>query len=312
MAVTRVLVVGGAGQLGQAILRELGELDGVGVKRAQTYEVSAPSHQRLDVTDADACEAALTRLQPQVVINAAAFHDVPRCEREGERAFRVNTLGARHLALACERVGARLCQISTDYVFDGQAGRPYREDDLAAPLNLYGESKLAGERQALLHNPRTWVVRTTGLFGLDPCRAKPKGRNFVRLMLHLAATLDEVKVVSDVRCCPTYAVDLARQLRAMIEADAPFGVYHAVNPIGPDDAGGSWFDFARLIFETAGTQPRKLTAVDHRAFPDPAPRPLDSRLATERLRELGLLELRPLPEALAAYLTEEGRGAADG
>jgi dTDP-4-dehydrorhamnose reductase len=286
----RTLVIGGAGQLGRAICRAL-----------EAYDVVAPEHGQLDITRAESTDEALQSIRPQLVINTAAFHDVPRCEQHGERAFRVNTLGARHLARATERVGARLLHLSSDYVFDGRAGRPYREEDVAQPLNLYGETKLAGERQVRLHNPASWIVRTTGLFGPDACRAKPNGRNFVGLMLHLAATLDEVKVVHDVRCCPTYVDDLARQLRVMVEAEAPFGVYHAVNP-----GGGSWFDFASAIFAAAKVQPRKLTAVDHTCFADPVPRPLDSRLAVDKLQALGMLELRPLQEALTAYLAGGG------
>lgn len=283
----RIVLLGAQGQLGSAIARVLDDLDLV-----------TPTHAQLDVTDEAAVDTAIAELRPEVVINTTAFHDVPRCEREGETAFRVNTLGPRWLAQATERCGARLLHISTDYVFDGKAGRPYREEDEAHPVNLYGETKLAGERQALLHNPACWIVRTTGLFGRDPCRAKPGGRNFPELMLHLAATRDEVQVVDDVLCCPTYVEDLARQLRVLIEREAPFGVYHAVTP-----PGGSWHAFAAAIFRLAGVHTR-LSAVDHAHFPDPVPRPLDSRLSVDKLQRAGCLAMRPLDEALAAYLAE--------
>lgn len=285
----RIVLLGGEGQLGRAIARVLAG-----------HDLTIPSHAQLDIGDERAVREALASWRPDAVVNTAAFHDVPRCEAEGEQAFRVNALGPRALARGSAAVGAPLLHISTDYVFDGRAGRPYREDDVAAPLNLYGETKLVGERQMLAHQPQAWILRTTGLYGPDPCRAKPGGRNFVELMLHLAQTRDEVQVVDDVRCCPTYVDDLAQQVRTLLEQQAPFGLYHAVNP-----EGDSWYTFARALFAARGVRTR-LVPVDHRTFADPVPRPLDSRLSVDKLRALGLLELRPQAEALAAYLKVRG------
>jgi len=298
----RVLLLGAAGQLGTALRRVLA------ADTAPRWQVATPDHAEFDVTQRAAVDHGVAELHPDVVINTTAFHDVPRCEREGGLAFAVNTLGPRHLAIACARSGARLLHLSTDYVFDGKAGRPYGEEDRSAPLNLYGETKLAGERQALLHNPETWIVRTAGLFGHDPCRAKPGGRNFIEMMLHLAATRDRVQVVDDVRCNPTFVVDLAAQLRLIVEQAAPFGVYHAVNPppAADPDWGGSWHDFARAIFAGAEVE-TKLEAVGQEHFSDPVPRPVDSRLDIGKLERLGLSRLRPLDQALSDYLRTRPR-----
>jgi dTDP-4-dehydrorhamnose reductase len=281
----RVLLIGGAGQLGSDLELAL-----------KAHEVAVPIHTLLEITDEAAVYATVVATAPEAVVNTAAFHDVPRCETSPARAFAVNALGPLHLARACKRVNARLIQISTDYVFDGSKGEPYEERDAPAPLSVYGASKLAGEHLARAENPRTIVVRTTGLFGQSPCRAKSGGRNFVETMLHLARTRGELNVVEDESCCPTYTVDLAVQIRRLLEEDAPPGVYHAVN--GP---GLSWLDFATMILERAGEH-ADLRGVRSETLARPVRRPRDSRLSTVRLGAMGLLEMRPLPEALSEYL----------
>jgi dTDP-4-dehydrorhamnose reductase len=288
----RVAVIGAAGQLGQALCRAL-----------PPHDVFAPAHADLDVTGASRVAAYLNGVRPDWVVNASAFHDVPRCEADAQIAFRVNTLGPRHLGRACREAGARLVHISTDYVFDGRKGAPYDEDDEPSPVNMYGVTKLMGERQALLSGADACVVRTTGLFGPTPCRGKPGGANFVDTMLRLARTRDELTVVGDQRCCPTYVGDLALQLRRMMEAQAPPGTYHAVN--GP---GCSWYEFACLIFEAAGVhvRVREVTSAD---YPSPVRRPDDSRLSGAALQRHGLLDMRPLADALADYLRERPSSA---
>ena len=287
----KILLIGGDGQLGADLKTALA-----------THEIQAPSHSALDITVEADVLSHIETIAPDWVVNTSAFHDVPKCETEPENAFAVNSTGPRNLARACRKVGARLLHISTDYVFDGALGRPYVETDAPAPLMTYGASKLAGEHLALSECENTIIVRTTGLFGKNPCRAKPGGRNFVELMLHLGTEKGEVTVVTDQQCCPTYTPDLAEQIATMIEAAADPGVYHGVTP-----AGVSWFAYANLIFETTGLDiPVHATTSDR--FPTPFRRPVDSRLACARLVKSGLMRMRPLEEALKAYLSERVKG----
>ena len=281
----KTLIIGAAGQLGAALCRELA-----------SWPLFTPAHEALDAGYPAALDAALEAWRPELIINTAAFHDVPRCEEEPQEAFRINTLATRALARSAATHGAKLIHISTDYVFDGAKGAPYREDDAAAPLNIYGETKLAGERQARLHCEQSWIVRTTGLFGRDPCRAKKGGKNFVELMRMLAATREQVEVVEDISCCPTSVDDLAHQLRLIAENQPAFGVYHAVNPEGL-----SWYRFAAMIFKAIGAT-TKLVPVSHRHFGDNTPRPLDSRLENAALQAAGLARMPSLEESLKRYL----------
>lgn len=289
----KVLLLGGSGQLGRDLLDAL-----------TGHDVVAPDHATLDITDEDAVRSSVTQLRPDVVINTAAFHDLVRCEHEPDRAFAVNALGPRNLARACCQTGARLVHISTDYVFSGSKGSPYTEQDMPAPLGIYGGTKRMGEHLALAGHDRTHVVRTSGLFGTNPCRGKPGGRNFVRTMLCLAVNRGEVEVVADQRCSPTYTRDLARQLVVLVDREAPPGIYHAVN-----GDGCSWFELARMVFAIAGLKVRVRPVTSER-FGGAVPRPADSRLATRRLRQAGLLVMRPLEQALRDYL-EQLHAAAD-
>jgi dTDP-4-dehydrorhamnose reductase len=281
----RVLLIGGAGQLGAELRAALAG-----------HDVVAPGHDELDVTRLADVMGAAGGTSFDAVINAAAFHDVPKCEADPATSFAVNATGPFHLARACAATGAKLVHVGTDYVFDGAKGAPYSEADEARPLMVYGASKLAGEHLALAACPRTYVVRTTGLFGRNPCRAKPGGRNFVENVLAWSKERDELRIVGDQLCCPTYAPDLARQIVRLLEGGAVPGVYHAVTP-----SGCSWHDFARLILDLAGARV-KITAVTSDAFPAPFRRPADSRLANARLERAALGVMRPLREALEEYL----------
>jgi dTDP-4-dehydrorhamnose reductase len=279
----------------------IGSLGQLGVDLAAAFsadELLSPRHEDLDVTDEEKVRLYFEEHKPDVAFNTAAFHDVPVCEREPERAFAVNSAGPRNLARACNKVGARFFHISTDYVFDGTLGRPYEETDSPAPLMIYGASKLAGEHLALAENPDTVIFRTCGLFGQNPCRAKPNGRNFVELMLHLGRERGAVEVVLDQLCCPTYTTDLAAQLAITVTAGIAPGIYHAVSPFGC-----SWFEYAKMIFEIAGMDV-KVTPVTSDRFYAAFRRPADSRLACTALKRTGLYRMRPLSESIAAYLSE--------
>jgi dTDP-4-dehydrorhamnose reductase len=281
----RVLLIGGAGQLGVDLRRALAD-----------HDVTAPGHEALDVTRAAEVDGLVEELAPDAVVNTSAFHDVPKCEADPQTAFAVNAQGPLNLARACAKAGARFVHVSTDYVFDGKRGAPYVETDEARPLMVYGASKLAGEHLALAAHEDVVIVRTTGLFGKNPCRAKPGGRNFVENILAWSKERDDLKIVNDQRCCPTYTPDLARQIARLLESAAPPGVTHAVT-----QPGCSWYDFAKLVLEMAGAKV-KLTAVASDAFPTPFKRPMDSRLANAALERAGLSAMRPMREALAEYL----------
>ena len=280
----RVLLIGAGGQLGSDLTKALAQEELIPLK-----------HADIEVCDPGSVRHALQTYAPEVVINTAAFHRVDDCEREPERAFAVNALGVRHLALACREQGCALLHLSTDYVFDGRKGVPYEETDPPSPINAYGISKLAGEYFIRYLLDKHYIVRTSGLYGV--AGSSGKGGNFVELMLRLAREGKEIKVVNDQTLTPTYTVDLAAALARLVHTQR-YGLYHITN-----SGECTWYQFAAKIFELAGVQ-AKLEPTTTAAFGAPARRPAYSVLAHKALLAAGLSEMRPWPEALAAYLTE--------
>ena len=279
----RVFVIGGAGQLGSEVRAVLSDVS-----------VSAPGHGELDLEDSPAVEAALEDVRPTLVVNAAAFHNVERCERVPERAFAVNADAVKRLAEACARTGAALATFSTDYVFDGTALRPYTETDTTNPLNEYGRSKLRGEDLVRQTLPEHFVVRTSGLYGPTPSRVK--GYTFVDLMLRRAGNGEEVRVVNDVRFSPSYAPHVALALRALAQRRA-FGTYHVSNT-----GEASWFEVTVAAFEFAGLSARP-TAVSSADFPSEVARPAYSAFAHEALRSAGVARMPHWREGLEEYVS---------
>ncbi len=280
----RVLVIGARGQLGT-------ELRGV----YANDDLHAVDIDTVDVRDAAAVHRLVVdEVRPQIVINTAAAHNVPKCEEEPDVAFAVNAAGAGNVAVACRDCGARLVYISTDYVFGNGGTRPYVETDRPTPLNVYGASKLAGEHLVAAECENHVIVRSAALYGPAPCLAKG-GLNFVGLMLHLAKTRPEVEVVTDEITTPTYSKALAAQIKLLAEKGEA-GLYHATC-----DGSCSWFEFARAIFEKAGLDV-KLLPVTSREFPSPVKRPNYSVLENKRLRDLGLDIMPPWRIALDAYM----------
>jgi dTDP-4-dehydrorhamnose reductase len=222
-----------------------------------------------------------------VIINAAAYTAVDAAEENESAAYAVNAIGPRNLAIGAAAVGARLVQISTDYVFDGTGTEPYAEGTAIDPLNAYGRTKAAGEQFVLTENPAgSYVVRTAWLYGAH-------GANFGRTMLTLAAGRDTVSVVADQFGQPTWTVDLAAQIVALLDADAPAGIYHGTN------AGQTnWFGFARAVFESAGLDPERVLPTDGSTFVRPAPRPSYSVLGHDAWAAAGLTPMREWTEAL--------------
>lgn len=279
----RVLLIGASGQLGSDIDR-----------RWRRHQIVPVEHAELEIADRAQVDAVLEQVRPDAVINTAAFHQVERCEELPERAFAINAIAVRGLAQACEQAGAILMQISTDYVFDGEAGRAYTEEDAPSPLNVYGCSKLAGEMLVRAVLTRHYIVRTSGLFGV--AGPSGKGLNFVQRILQRGREGQPLQVVDDQTLAQTSTADLAERLEDLLESDA-FGTFHITN------AGGrSWYDFAQLCLETAGIN-ASVEPISSTHYGTHIRRPRYSVLANRRLASVNLAPLRPVEAALAEYVT---------
>lgn len=259
------------------------------VRLRARHQVMPFTRAEADITDASAIAQAIRRAAPEVIVHAAAFTAVDRCESERALAFRVNGEGTRNVALACREVAIPLVYLSTDYVFDGEKGGPYVESDATHPLSVYGESKLEGENQVKALLDRYWIIRTSWLFG-------PHGRNFVAAILGQARRGVPLRVVNDQTGSPTYTEDLAAAVEAVIEYGSP-GVYHISN-----QGFCSWFGFSREILRQAGFDPSRITPIPSSALDRPAHRPKNSRLANARLAAEGIPLLPPWQDALRRYL----------
>jgi dTDP-4-dehydrorhamnose reductase len=279
----RVLITGASGLLGR---------DVVDACAAAGDEFVAFDHGRLDVTDRDAVLGALTALRPEAVIHCAAWTDVDACESDPERAFMANGLAVRWVAEGCRRAGAHLVHVSTDYVFDGTIDRPYNEWDTPNPRSAYGESKLAGEREAAALGDGSTIVRTSWMCG-------EHGPNMVKTVLRLAAERDALAFVDDQRGYPTFASDLAPMLRRLA-VDRRAGVHHVTN-----QGAVSWFDFAREVLRAAGKDPGIVSPIKTADLDPPraANRPANSVLDNAVLRAAGLALLRDFRAPLAELVT---------
>jgi len=279
---SRWLVVGCDGMLGQDLVALLGEIPGA-------HEVTAVDRDEVDIIDPHACLAVVAG--HDLVVNVAAWTAVDDAETHEAQAFAVNAVGAANLARACSAAGARMVQVSTDYVFAGDATSPYAEDAPLAPRSAYGRTKAAGEWAVRTHLPSaSWVVRTAWLYGAH-------GPNFVKTMVRLAAERDTISAVDDQRGQPTWTVDLAHAIVRMVEAEAPFGIYH-----GTSGGEATWFDFAQAIFAELGLDPARVSPTTTDAFPRPAPRPAYSVLGHEAWAHAGLPALRDWRLALTEAL----------
>ena len=280
----KVAILGGNGQLGTDVALAF-EKTGDDTLRL--------THADVEIADRDATIQLFRDARPQIVVNTAAMHHVEQCEHDPAKAFAVNAIGARNVALAAEDIGAMVFHISTDYVFDGGKETPYNEGDCPKPLNVYGNSKLAGEYFVRTVARKHFVLRTSGLYGRAACRAK--GRNFVQLMLKLAQDRPELRVVDNERVTPTFTPDVAAQIVALRDSDA-YGLYHATA-----ESSCSWYEFAREIF-TLTRQNVNLQVAGPNEFPAKVPRPLYSVLENSGLKAIGLNQFRSWRDSLREYL----------
>jgi dTDP-4-dehydrorhamnose reductase len=299
--VTRWLVAGANGMLGTDLVAALA---------ARGEAVTGMDRSALDVTDAASVTDAIASCRPDVVVNCAAWTAVDDAEASEEQALAVNAGGAARLAAGCAVAGARMVQVSTDYVFAGDGnGPPYAEDDLPAPRTAYGRTKLTGERAVLDRLPGSgYVVRTAWLYGAH-------GGNFVRTMIKLEDQRPAVDVVDDQHGQPTWTADVAGQIIALIHAAAPPGIYHATS-----SGQTTWFGLAREIFGLLGADQARVRPVTSSTLSRPAPRPAYSVLGHGAWARLGVPPIgewrmalhRAFPELLAAQRADVAGAAASG
>ena len=282
----RVLLVGAGGMLGSAVQ----------IATPSSIQLVALRHADLAIEDTRAVALAVTRERPDWILNCAGYTQVDRAEAEPEIAQRVNAVGPANLAHAAHETGARLLHISTDYVFDGRARRPYREGDPVGPLSVYGRTKLAGEQAVRDILPQAHlIVRAQWLFGMG-------GPNFVATILRLASERSEVKVVNDQHGRPTYAPDLAAALWNLVACEARDTVHCA------NDGVATWFDVAKAAIEVAGLHAAVVPCATA-DMPRPAQRPAFSVLDCTKCGSLLGSPLRKWPEPLAEYLSLLRRGS---
>jgi len=289
----RVAVIGSTGQLGSDLLEVL--------EKAGHYYVVPLSHADVECAESASVQRVLREVRPDIVVNCAAFVRVDDCEDRTAEAFRINALGALYVARASAEINALCVYISTDYVFEGEKGEPYTEEDTPCPINAYGVSKLAGEYFVQQACSRWLIVRMASLFG--KVGARGKGGNFVETILSRARAGERVQVVNDIHMSPTYTDDAARALERLIRQEAT-GLFHVAN-------GGActWYEFARKSIDLAGIT-GSVQPISFLDYPTKARRPRDSSLRSIRLDSFVKECLRPWPEALKAYLDEMGKAEA--
>ena len=300
----KVLVTGVAGQLGHDVMNELAKrgIEGIGSDIHNKYSgiddgtaVTTMKYMPIDITDSEAVFARIVYEQPDAIIHCAAWTAVDAAEDE-ENKFKVrgiNFAGTRNIARACNELDIPMMYISTDYVFDGQGEEPWQPDckDFA-PLNVYGETKLAGENAVSNMLSKFFIVRIAWVFGVN-------GNNFIKTMLNVGKKYPEIRVVNDQIGTPTYTYDLARLLVDMIQTDK-YGYYHATNEGGYI----SWYDFACEIFRQAGYDTRVIPVTTEEYGLSKAARPYNSRLEKSKLTEMGFEPLPVWQDALERYLKE--------
>jgi len=286
-----VAVLGANGQLGSDILRLAAASD-------DEFKTLALTRKDLDVRDLSSIPAVLSKFQFDVLVNCTGYHKTDEVEEHATEAFRINAHAVAALAKACKSRGARFVQISTDYVFDGRSRRPYVETDSASPVNVYGSSKLLGERLAIReYDEGTLIARVASLFGV--AGSSGKGGNFVETILWKAKETGEVRVVNDITMSPTSTADAARLILTLLEKEAPVGIYHVVN-----SGSATWFEFARQIVEEAELRANVVPTTSGE-YPTVAVRPMYTALDNGKISQI-VGEIPHWGDALRVYLMKKG------
>jgi len=273
----KILVTGSKGQLGKELLKLYSDQNITGV-----------DIDEMDITNAEQTVNLIRELNPDIVIHAAAMTDVDGCEKNEGAAYKVNTLGTRNVALACQKANSEMLYVSTDFVFAGDKDENYNEFDIPSPLSVYGKSKLEGEKLVKELLNKFYIVRTAWLYG--------DGHNFVKTMLSLAENNDSLSIVSDQQGTPTYAKDLAIAISKIIDSGL-YGTYHASN-----NGSCSWYDFAKKIFEIKDID-IEVNPTTAEEFGSPAERPAYSVMENFALECQDIYKMRDWGEALKEYLS---------
>ena len=304
----KVFVTGVCGQLGHDCMNELIRrgYEATGSDLAPAYAgtadgsaVTAAPYAQLDITDREAVLETIGSIRPDVILHCAAWTAVDAAEEEAnrEKVDRINHLGTAYIAEAAKAADAKMIYISTDYVFDGKGERPWEPDDQCfAPLNVYGQSKLDGEKAVASLLEKYYIVRIAWVFGLN-------GKNFIRTMINVGKTHDTVRVVNDQTGTPTYTLDLARLLADMAETEK-YGFYHATN--SETEPGGyiTWYDFCREFYRQYGLDTKVIPVTTAEYGLSKAARPENSRLDKSKLAQAGFTPLPDWKDAVARYLKE--------
>ncbi len=280
----RIAIIGANGQLGTDLVKVFEE--------DPTFKVIPLTHKDLDVTVPETLKV-LKELKPNVIVNTAAYHKTDECELYPEKTFAVNTIGALNVARVSSKIGALNVYISTDYVFDGEKGEPYTEEDVPNPINVYGASKYAGEILTRNYSQKHYIIRVASLYGRAGARGK--GGNFVEWVIEKAKRGEELRIVDDQVMSPTHTMDVAKTLRELLKLQPEFGVYHTVN-----EGYCSWYEFTRAIFEILGwdveVKPIKSNELNRLAR-----RPRFSALKNTKLHKIGS-RMPPWKKSLEQYL----------
>ncbi len=282
----KIAIIGANGQLGTDIFNTL----------KSDYEAIPLLHKDIEISEKTSVYTCLDEYQPHIVINTAAIIDLNKCELEPEKAFSVNSLGPRNLSFWCKENKSLLIQISTDYVFDGKKGSPYVENDCRNALNVYGISKLAGEYFVESILEQYIIIRTSGLYGLKPCRGKSSG-NFVEMFLNLIKNKYKLDFNGHEICSPTFTEHVAKQMKILIDR-VEIGVFHITN-----EGFCSWFEFAEEILKLTKSK-TKLYKRSKQKSPSKINRPEYSVLENKRLTELKIKIMPHWKEALGEYLNK--------
>ena len=282
----KIALIGADGQLGSDLMKALPK-----------NTITPLYYPEFDITQPEKAQEALTKIQPDVVINTAAYHRVDECEDNPQQAFQVNTIAIRDLALICRDFDWTLVHFSTDYVFDGKKQAPYTEEDSPHPLSVYAVSKLAGEYFVESILEKYYLIRTCGLYGVAGCWGK--GTNFVDIMISLERKGQPLKVVNDQWVTPTSTEELAVRIGELIQIPR-YGLYHLTN-----EGQCTWFEFAQTIFRLIGKVPQ-LISVDSKTYGAKAVRPAYSVLENARAKKIGIADFSSWETALEFYLRRKG------